>query len=95
METGACGLNSYVYPSEDLVDATVFAGTLPPSFDNTSVVPIACEVVVWAIKCNKGVCEELESNRFCPPDVTAFGFPVADELPHMPMFSHNNAKACS
>ena len=65
------------------------------SFDDSCVVAIAFEELVWTVENDEGASEELECDCFGPADVTALGVPVSDEGPSAPMFSHNDSNAHS
>jgi hypothetical protein len=95
IEVCSCVLNNVMYMPEDTVGLGVFTGTFPPSFDDACVVTVAFEVVGGAVEENEDTGEEFKGNCLCPPNVISLGLPVVNELPCMPMFSHNDVKAHS
>ena len=84
-----------MYAPEDGIGLGVLAGTLPPSFDDSGIVPMAPEVIVWAEKGGEHAGKELKGDCFGPSDVASLRLPVSDEGPCMPIFSHSDAKAHS
>jgi hypothetical protein len=84
-----------MYSPEDDIGLGIFAGALPPPFDDPCVVAIALEVGIWAVQCDKGPYEEFKGDCLCPSNVAALGVPVTGERPCTPIFSHNDSKAHS
>ena len=70
--------------SKHKVGGPVSAATLPPSFDNATVVTVDLEVIPSLALWEERLDEELKANGFGPPNVSTISFPAGEEAPCSP-----------
>jgi len=81
-----------LYVLENVVDCSVSTTSIPPSFDNSFVVPIKSVMLCSGIECCDRSSEELKSDCFSPSNVVSAveGFPIWYKSPGPPSVFNNN-----
>lgn len=79
--------------TEDDVGWLVPATALPPTFDDTPVVPVNPDVRELVVELEERASKKLEADRFSPSDIPAFTIPTCDEAPRSPTTLDDDANA--
>ena len=88
-------LEEGVYPAEDEVSGFASAPEIPPTFDDSFVVPEDLKTSARTSNPGDHPDEEFEAECFCPTDVTEAieRLPSRDETPSSPLLTNNDGNA--
>ena len=78
---------------ENMVCWLVGAAFLPPTLDNSAVVPIDHDVVSFLRALAYADNEKFEADCFSPLDVSPIGLPIGSKLPHSPLCANRDRHA--
>jgi hypothetical protein len=84
VDSAVASANEVVDSSKHKVGGPISAVTLPPSFDNATVVTVDLEVIPSLAPWEERSDEEFEANGFGPPNVSTISFPAREEEPCSP-----------
>jgi hypothetical protein len=92
---GVFNADKRMEPFKDLIDSTIAAVAIPPSFDHSFVVSGYGKVLASCASVAEVADKTLEANSFGPTDVsfTVESLPSKDEFPSSPSALDNNANA--
>ena len=88
-------LRKNVKSLEDFINRSVVAPSIPPSFNNSPVVPIYNEVPLPCFAISEISDQAFESDGFCPANISlSFQCPPArDEMPGSPLIANDDSHA--
>ena len=81
--------------SEDVICFLILTSSLPPTFDNPSIVSKDLEMFSGCADFDESVDKKLKANSFCPSNVSPSFLPSGDKLPCTPPSINNDADSDS